>query len=113
MSKAVNFEFFFAGGADDGVPEPDAERVLHRGVINKLILTPLCGMSSVEISSLKESGKWFWNSGDDRSRSMRFFESSARLVQFVHHLQQVVHALRRLAVQFVLLLFVVDDETAA
>jgi len=44
---------------------------------------------------------------------MRFFECSARLVQFVHHLQQVGHALRRLAVQFVLLLFVVDDETAA
>ncbi len=39
--KAVNFEFFFAGGVDDGVSEPDAERVLHRGVINKLILTPI------------------------------------------------------------------------
>ncbi len=50
----------------------------------------------------------FWNSGDDRSRSMRFFECSARLVQFVHHLQQVGHALRRFAVQFVLLLFVVE-----
>ena len=46
MSKPVNSEFFFEWGADNSVPKPDAELVLHRGMINKLILTPMWNVRS-------------------------------------------------------------------
>lgn len=43
---------------------------------------------------------------------MRFLEGSAGLVEFVDDLQETADALGRLAVEFVLVLLVVDDEAA-